>query len=90
MTFVPGEEELALGCPRGARKLTGLSQGGQNAMSQGVGCRWQIVPWGSKLSQYVPRGLTLFLRVVLGGLKFMSSVGGVGLLNGIAHCFAKT
>ncbi len=34
---------------------------------------------------HVPRGLTLFLRVVLGGLKFMPSVGGVRLLNGIAQ-----
>ncbi len=96
MTFVPWEEVVALGCPRGLKcwlsqggsqafwpvrgskslfsgyprgaqkpRLSGLSQGGQNAMSKGVGCRWQIVPWGSKLSQYVPRGLTLFLRVVL-------------------------
>ncbi len=96
MTFVPGEEEVALGCPRGLKRW--LSQGGSQAFwpvpggskaffwlskggsearrpvpggskchVPGVGYRWQIVPWGSKLSQYVPRGLTLFLRVVLGG-----------------------
>ncbi len=97
MTFVPGGEEVALGCPRGLKCR--LSQGGSQAfwpvpggskaffwLSKGGSEALRPVSGGSKchvpggwlqmancpmgvqaLSHYVPRGLTLFLRVVLGG-----------------------
>ncbi len=77
MLAVPGGLANFLACPRGFKSVFLVVQGGLGsspACPRGVKmpCPRGLVadgPWGSKLSQYVPRGLTLFLRVVLGGVS---------------------
>ncbi len=77
MLAVPGGLASFLACPRRFKSLFMVVQGGLGsspACPRGVKmpcprvlvADGKIVPWGSKLSQDVPRGLTLFLRVVLG------------------------
>ncbi len=59
MTFVPGEDELALGCPRGLKCW--LSQAGSQAF-------WPV-PGGSKAFVWLSKGGSEALRPVPGGSK---------------------
>ncbi len=59
MTFVPGGEEVALGCPRGLKCW--LSQGGSQAF-------WPV-PGGSKAFFWLSKGGSEALRPVPGGSK---------------------